>query len=170
MKLSGVTMPARMTIHRARWSTDHAMPSHRRDTGEEGMSWQPSTRPAGCGGGPHWLAETFVGRPACPEIFGARRTCTTRAGGDAVSTTGHREVDIGRRPCGAPKQSERYPGHCPELAWGEPVESLEGRSACPPSLYENGRREGSASEIQILPARLDSEEGQAGVLAKQDSG
>jgi len=47
-------------------------------------------------GGPPRLAETFVGRPACPEIFGARRTCTTRVGGDAFSTTRHREVDVGR--------------------------------------------------------------------------
>ena len=57
---------------------------------------------------------------------------------------------------GPPIQSRRHPEHCPELAWGEPVEPLEGRSE--PARLTGTRMagEGSARLDQILPARLDS--------------
>jgi hypothetical protein len=50
----------------------------------------------------------------------------------------HCEVDVGRWPRGAPPQKIRHPERRPELAWGELVEPLEGRS------------EGSATFDQIL--------------------
>ena len=67
----------------------------------------------------------------------------------------HREVDVGHWPRGAPTQRKRHPERSPELAWGEPVEPLEGRSE--PARRNSTIRAGGgpAGDDQILPARLE---------------
>jgi hypothetical protein len=79
MKLSGGTMPARTAIHIARWSSDHAMPSPRGDTGDEGKGGR-SHAPLLCRG-------SEMARGQLPSL--------------AVQ---HREVDVGHGRSGPPNR------------------------------------------------------------------
>jgi len=119
-------MPARMAIHIARWSSDHAMPSPRGDTGDEGMSWRSHTRPESRAGEmvrgrPPSLAlqhrEVDCGHGESPPKHAAGssspiRNCQLRTRGERGRTivncelgsvdppwlaVRHREVDIGHR-------------------------------------------------------------------------
>jgi hypothetical protein len=95
-------------------------------------------------GGPPRLGELLVGRPA-------RRTCTLRAGGDAVSTPGHREVDVGH--CGLPA---RQPVGCtPPRRYEQARESIVRRLGV--NRYNRSDLKDAVPGTYVIPARLKRE-------------
>jgi hypothetical protein len=164
-------MPARMAIHIARWSSDHAMPSPRGDTGDEGMSWRSHTRPesrAGemARGRPPSLAlqhrEVDCGHGESPPKHAAGsgppiRNCELRTRGErppafreSIRRAGSRTIDnFELGSVGPPWLSVRHReldiGHS---ARGAPTQSQRHPERSP-EIFE-GRSEGSAIVNQIL--------------------